>query len=51
MCTWTAMLTAFVAALAVCGPALARDAEGHRIVAHLAYERLTPKAKMRSRRS
>jgi hypothetical protein len=34
-----------VAATAPLGPALAWDAEGHRIIAHLALERLTPKAK------
>jgi hypothetical protein len=31
--------------LALPARALAWDAEGHRIIAHLAYERLTPKAK------
>ena len=34
-----------VVALALSTPAQAWDAEGHRIIAHLAYERLTPKAK------
>ena len=38
---------ALVIALAILAPSAARawDAEGHRIIAHLAYERLTPKAK------